>query len=752
MTEGTTPEPQLNRAGRRAQSRRLRKTGALMAAIPAAFGTTAMVIGATTTSVGAATTWNVNDSGDAGDGTCDVSDCTLRDAIDESADGDTIVFDAGISGDTITLTGGSLRVEYAITIDGAGSDITVNGGSSDRIFYIDLVGTSSTVTITGLTLTSGSTSSRGGAIYDEDADLVLTDVTMSSNLAHYGGALWAADGAGIDITITGSTFTENTAEIDGGAIGTGGISSLAVSGSTFTDNTTAKYDGGAIAVGDLSGAITVTDSTFTGNTALGYVVGVSYVHGGYGGAIYVGGHDGAFTITGSTFTDNEAAIDGGAVFDNSGASLGISGTTFTENSVRFYDGGAVGANSQIVTITDSTFTGNTTADQGGALYLDGGEATITNSTFSGNVATGFEPAQGDGAAVAVRSGTSLSIEGSTFTDNTAYSDAGGLFVDDDELVVSISGSVFTGNEATFYDGAAIAVDAAASVEVSFTTIADNVAGDQGGAIYLDDVYGAVTIRNSTISGNQALQSAREGGEPGYGDGGGIFVLSVLDGVTIENSTISGNTALGDSGAIFLSNWYLDEGFTGYTSGLSVIQSTITANVGTTIGGIAIVPDNFQILGASTRGDHQADRTQGGNAGAAADEGVGVADVANPTTVILNGAIVALNSGIDVGQAGTVQAASSLFGSIVGSTLVDGGGNLVGVDPLLGPLQDNGGPTQTHALLDGSPAINAGPDPVATFPGNDDDQRGAGYPRVIGGRVDIGAFEVQPTNIEPTFTG
>ena len=73
---------------------------------------------------------------------------------------------------------------------------------------------------------------------------------------------------------------------------------------------------------------------------------------------------------------------------------------------------------------------------------------------------------------------------------------------------------------------------------------------------------------------------------------------------------------------------------------------------------------------------------------------------------------------------------------------------------MGLLQNNGGPTQTHALLPGSPAINTGPVPVATFTGNENDQRGAGYPRVVAGIVDIGAFEVQPLPpaIVPTFTG
>jgi len=72
------------------------------------------------------------------------------------------------------------------------------------------------------------------------------------------------------------------------------------------------------------------------------------------------------------------------------------------------------------------------------------------------------------------------------------------------------------------------------------------------------------------------------------------------------------------------------------------------------------------------------------------------------------------------------------------------GNLVGtpaspLDAKLGPLQNNGGPTSTHALLDGSPAIDAG-DP-AILPAPDQyDQRGLGFPRVVGGLIDIGAVE------------
>ena len=71
--------------------------------------------------------------------------------------------------------------------------------------------------------------------------------------------------------------------------------------------------------------------------------------------------------------------------------------------------------------------------------------------------------------------------------------------------------------------------------------------------------------------------------------------------------------------------------------------------------------------------------------------------------------------------------------------------------MLGALPDNGGPTKTMALLDGSPAIDAGSDPEAAFVGNDFDQRGVPWVRIFGNSADIGEFEVQPDPVEPTTT-
>jgi hypothetical protein len=89
--------------------------------------------------------------------------------------------------------------------------------------------------------------------------------------------------------------------------------------------------------------------------------------------------------------------------------------------------------------------------------------------------------------------------------------------------------------------------------------------------------------------------------------------------------------------------------------------------------------------------------------------------------------------------GTVTSFGNNLSSDDGGGYLNGPGDLINTDPLLGPLQNNGGPTFTHALLPGSPAIDAG-DPNFTPPPSND-QRGC--PRVINGRVDIGSFERQP---------
>jgi hypothetical protein len=112
---------------------------------------------------------------------------------------------------------------------------------------------------------------------------------------------------------------------------------------------------------------------------------------------------------------------------------------------------------------------------------------------------------------------------------------------------------------------------------------------------------------------------------------------------------------------------------------------------------------------------------------------------------LNNAIVANSTGGDcVRDAGTINAQNSLIEDGLACVNGTNSNNLTG-DPNLGLLQNNGGPTETRALLAGSIAINAGDDALAVDPGGNPlptDQRGAGYPRIVGGTVDMGAYELQ----------
>jgi hypothetical protein len=99
--------------------------------------------------------------------------------------------------------------------------------------------------------------------------------------------------------------------------------------------------------------------------------------------------------------------------------------------------------------------------------------------------------------------------------------------------------------------------------------------------------------------------------------------------------------------------------------------------------------------------------------------------------------------------GTVTSYGYNVSSDDGAGYLNGSGDQINTDPQLGPLQDNGGPTFTHALLPGSPAINAG-DPNFTPPPFYD-QRGPGYDRVRNGRLDVGSFEVQEPLLTPSPT-
>ena len=379
----------------------------------------------------------------------------------------------------------------------------------------------------------------------------------------------------------------------------------------------------------------------------------------------------------------------------------ISGLTVTKNRIKTNNDGKF-------TLDGVTVSGSTGA-YGGALYAgNDGELEIIDSTFENNTATA------DGGAVYIYNDNDATISGSTFTNNESLADGGAIF-GEIHYNVTIVDCTITGNSAAD-DGGGLALDNKKPdnvLSITDTTIDANDAGDLGGGLKIDAQDPLiVSITNSTVSNNTAQTDA------GIGfDDPGITA-------TINNSTISANAALYGSGGVYI----------GSGSSLTVNQSTISAN---------------------------------SSAGTSPETGGGGIQLGDNTSVVtLSGSIVSGNSSGVAGAAdfglysslasdiASITATNSLIGAVDSRITVNGTNNVSSTSPMLGALTNNGGSTKTMALLTGSPAIDAGPNPVATFTGNEFDQRGTGYARIIGGLVDIGAFELQPSSepIAPSFTG
>jgi hypothetical protein len=244
-----------------------------------------------------------------------------------------------------------------------------------------------------------------------------------------------------------------------------------------------------------------------------------------------------------------------------------------------------------------------------------------------------------------------------------------------------------------------------TVTINNCTISGNTTGSLGGGI---NNFGVMMINNSTVSGNHATGSSVFGG--------GIFNNSSM---TINDSTVSGNTAAGtaySAGGGIYDNW-----------SLAINNSTISGNTAGVGGGIfnhfldpPLAINNTTISGNSS------------------GDGGGI--YTDSQTLFTDSIIANAQSGGDCsGSFGSLQSNGYNLSSD-DTCNFHNTGDQINTDPLLGPLQDNGGLTQTMALLPGSPVIDAG-DPNFTPPPFYD-QRGSGYPRVANGRIDKGSFEVQ----------
>lgn len=421
---------------------------------------------------------------------------------------------------------------------------------------------------------------------------------------------------------------------------------------------------------------------------------------------------------------------------------------------------------------DADLTRPSPGGDGGGI-LNEGVLTLINVVVTANSAgnTGMKDAPvnplagcaGRGGGV-FNAGT-LTLAGSIVSGNTAgYDDgdwgkcagAGGGIYNDRAAALTLDGSVVSGNTAG-YDGegdggagggifnAGSAVVAGSSITSNAAGKADNDNGGNGGGIANGD-GGTLKLIDSTISNNSAGP-----GDSFGGDGGGIFNSGT---VMLTRCTVSGNSS-GYGGQGCSSGGGIANAYNGM---LTLVNSTVSGNQASGYicsgdGGGIFNTGNMLLASCTISGNSAGEDwytiPPGGKGGGIATAGP-LAVLKN--TLIANNSIGGDCDGVLTSQGfNLVQDPSNC--TLTGDTT----GNITNVDPHLGPLQGNGGATETQALLSGSPAIDAGnPNSCTDADGNvlTTDQRGA--PRAVAGddRCDIGAYEAtlpEWATITPTPT-
>ena len=349
-----------------------------------------------------------------------------------------------------------------------------------------------------------------------------------------------------------------------------------------------------------------------------------------------------------------------------------------------------------VTIAGLTITQGVTTGYGGGIYSDHAALTVSNCVVTANSANNNT---GGGVGGGIYSdGTSsnviqpkaayatLNVVNCLVTDNSSGNTGGGIVSD---ATSNAGGSV--------------------TAAILDSIVHGNSSGYVGGGIA--NPGGTMTVVRCTVSGNAAPNLA------GSGLGGGLYNNGATATMTVRDSSLIENSASGGGGGIH--NW---------VGTLNVVNSTLSGNVAGTPG------DPFTGLGGGIR-----------------NFGYGKLTVLNCTfngnsayfgsSIAAQGASQTIGSTILNVGAGAANISGGIVTSLGYNLYGDSGTNL-----LLGPLQDNGGPTWTHAPLPGSPAIDAG----KNFSGSATDQRGAartidysGVPNAPDGDgTDIGAVEVQ----------
>ena len=633
-----------------------------------------------------------------------------------------------VAGNTATGSVGGIANGGTLTMN----DTTVSGNEAGGEAGGIRNNIGGTLMMTNMNVSGNTATAEGGGILNA-GESSLENSTVSGNQA-------GEDGGGIlnegTLSLTGSAVTGNHAD-SGGGVNNVETGTLTVSNSTVSDNTAASFGGGIRSLGGTE----VFDTIVANNTAMVAAGGISNRSGatmiltgssvqGNTGVLRRGGiaNAGTMTLQYTTVSDNATSDFGGGIGNRLGGTLTLLNSTVSGN-VASFGGGISNQDTAVLTLTDTTISDNSAATEGGGVLNDDtGTLTVTDCTISNNAADvggGVRNLEGGTLIVrdshvsqntAVRFGAGIHNRGQAQVVNTMVSgnqagDSGaGLVNWPETATMMVTRTTVTGNVTATFGGG---MTNTGTAELTETTISANEAALGGGGISND---GELTVRQSVVSSNSTPE-----------DGGGIR-NSDPGGINLITTTVAGNSAGTWGGGI--------RNF----GAMNIMDTTVSNNAAQGGAGISNRPGAWMALTNSTL---------------SGNEGGGIS---NWSTLTL--ASVTISGNHIFNDGGWIAARNTIVDSHCAATpLVDSlGGNIespgdtcftphpadqVSLTPEqlnLGALQDNGGPTWTHALLPRSFAIDSVVECVnwSGFP-LFLDQRGA--PRPYGPACDSGAFEL-----------
>lgn len=338
---------------------------------------------------------------------------------------------------------GQLTLRDQILLSGS---VTGNGGG--------ILNNGGTLTLDNVWLHNGHANGNGAGVYSNGGSLQIEGGTFASNTATNGAGLYTT--ATTTTTITETSFEDNSATQDGGAIFNAGTLTVVLSG--FGNNSAGRY-GGAIS---NSGTATLSEAILGTNTAVTRGGGVN--------------NQGSLTLNDDTLVYHNsvtgASGSGGGVYSATASQTILSDIIVTENTAA--NGGGVRNEGTLTIEADAEFTLNQATQQGGALYNGDGTVTITNTRILSNTA-----GTNGGAIFNASTTDSFSFSGSLLQENYATVRGGG-----------------------FYSAGPLTIEGA--------NLHSNGAGTQGGGIFLTAASSA-SAHNTCITENSTPNAVHNAG-------------------------------------------------------------------------------------------------------------------------------------------------------------------------------------------------------------------------------------------------